>query len=66
MVKRKYAEEEEEVGRSKKRLQYAAQDRLSALSDELLLRTLSFLPIQTLTTCQRCAAIIRGSRSLLI
>lgn len=29
-------------------------DRLSDLSDELLLRALSFLPVSTLIICQRC------------
>ena len=30
-------------------------DRLSLLSDELLLRTLSFLSVSDLVSCQRCA-----------
>ena len=30
-------------------------DRLTVLSDELLLRTLSFLSVSELVTCQRCA-----------
>lgn len=30
-------------------------DRLSSLSDELILRTLSFLPVSELVVCERCA-----------
>jgi len=41
--------------RSIKRLRPNKPDRISALSDELLLRTLSFLSTQDLVLCQRCA-----------
>ena len=37
-----------------KRPRFEVLDRLSVLSDELLLRILSFVPIPTLTLCQRC------------
>ena len=38
-----------------KRLRPNAPDRLSYLSDELLLRTLSFLSVSDLVLCERCA-----------
>ena len=46
-------EYDEDESRSAKRLR--TTDRLSLLSDELLLRTLSFLSVSDLTLCQRCA-----------
>lgn len=39
---------------SGKRPRFDIVDRLSLLSDELLLRILSFVPIPTLTLCPRC------------
>ncbi|KAI9880461.1 MAG: hypothetical protein M1830_002813 [Pleopsidium flavum] len=36
-----------------KRIRYRHSDRISALSDELVLRVLSHLPVSTLTLCQR-------------
>lgn len=39
---------------SAKRPKFTVVDRLSSLSDELLLRALSFVPIPSLTVCQRC------------
>ena len=42
-----------EIDRKSKRRRRNDIDRLSALSDELLLRALSFLPVPTLTICQR-------------
>ena len=46
--------EDAEVDRESKRRRRDDADRLSKLSDELLLRALSFLPVPTLTICQRC------------
>ena len=54
MAKRSY--EDQNVGdRSAKRLRPNHADRLSQLSDELLLRTLSYLSVSDLVLCQRCA-----------
>ena len=41
--------------RSTKQPRRENPDRLSLLSDELLLRTLSFLSVSDLVSCQRCA-----------
>ena len=41
--------------RSSKQPRLEDPDRLSLLSDELLLRTLSFLSVSDLVSCQRCA-----------
>ena len=41
--------------RSAKRLRPNKIDRLSILSDELVLRALSLLPISDLVVCERCA-----------
>ena len=41
--------------RSSKQPRLERLDRLSLLSDELLLRTLSFLSVADLVSCQRCA-----------
>lgn len=38
-----------------KRLRSNAPDRLSSLSDELILKAFSFLPISELVNCERCA-----------
>ena len=57
MPKRSRADSEE-VTSVPKRLRLKCPDRLSVLSDELLLRTLSFLPIPDLVLCERCASII--------
>ena len=46
-------EEETVEDRPEKRLRAPSVDRLSRLSDELLLRVLSFVPVPTLNTCQR-------------
>lgn len=51
MVKR-YREELEYTGLNK-RLRCAPRDRLSALSDELLLVLLSYLPVHDLTRCEQ-------------
>lgn len=48
-------EEDVDAIRSVKRLRTNHPDRLSLLSDELLLRTLSHLPVPDLARCQRCA-----------
>lgn len=51
MGKREREVIEEEV--SKKRRRLGTGDRLSALSDELLLVLLSYLPVTDLTRCER-------------
>jgi F-box domain len=38
---------------SPKRLRFSRPDRLSRLSDELILRILSFVDVSDLTSCQR-------------
>lgn len=43
---------------SAKRPRFRVVDRLSSLSDELLLRTLSFVPVPNLTVCQRCVCTL--------
>ncbi len=48
-------EEDVEDHRSSKQPRLSNPDRLSLLSDELLLRTLSFLSVSDLVSCQRCA-----------
>ena len=56
MVKRARSEEDDEGRQQPKRQQQrhpSSIDRLSSLSDELLLRILSNLPVSTLTLCQR-------------
>ncbi|KAL9629495.1 MAG: hypothetical protein Q9204_005238 [Flavoplaca sp. TL-2023a] len=57
MVKRD-REELEDAG-SNKRLRYAPRDRLSALSDELLLVLLSYLPVHDLTRCEQLSTRLR-------
>ena len=49
-------EGKENTGKTKKRRCVRSLDRLSSLSDELLLRILSYLPIADLTLCERCVA----------
>ncbi|MCJ1385473.1 hypothetical protein MMC17_008596 [Xylographa soralifera] len=53
MAKRPWSPEEDAEVSSAKRPRYGPTDRLSALSDELVLRTLSFLPISNLVVCHR-------------
>ncbi|KAI9886066.1 MAG: ubiquitin-like protein atg8 [Watsoniomyces obsoletus] len=53
MSKRPLIEEDVEFGPANKRLRYNRPDRLSRLSDELLLRVFSFLPVPTLASCHR-------------
>lgn len=48
-------EEDIDDQRSTKQPRLENPDRLSLLSDELLLRTLSFLSVSDLVSCQRCA-----------
>lgn len=48
-------EEDVDDQRSSKQPRLGDPDRLSLLSDELLLRTLSFLSVSDLVSCQRCA-----------
>ena len=48
-------EEDVDDQRSSKQPRRGDPDRLSLLSDELLLRTLSFLSVSDLVSCQRCA-----------
>lgn len=57
--------EEAEVERPSKRLRPQSLDRFSALSDELLLRTLSFLSITDLVLCERCEYKTPREKSLL-
>ena len=54
MVKR-YRHEDSDSQPVRKRLRPDVPDRLSYLSDEVLLRTLSFLPVSDLLLCQRYA-----------
>ena len=54
MVKRSRGSQEKD-DRSAKRLCLSDPDRLSHLSDELLLRTLSYLSVSDLVLCQRYA-----------
>lgn len=54
MAKRPH-EDQEPDDRSAKRLCPDDPDRLSDLSDELLLRTLSYLSVSDLVLCQRYA-----------
>ena len=61
MTKRKWIEVgddgcSETGGKRRQHDAASAVDRLSYLSDELILRTLSFLPVASLVTCQRCAS----------
>lgn len=55
MTKRQRLDEDAvaEEQRSVKRTKQSSPDRLSSLSDELLLKILSFLPISQLVVCQR-------------
>jgi hypothetical protein len=53
MGKRAREGEAESNDRSSKRMKPSATDRLSKLSDELILRVLSFLPVSQLVICQR-------------
>lgn len=51
MVKRGHDEKGDVI--SSKRLRFDGRDRLSALSDELLLVLLSYLPFYDLTRCEQ-------------
>ena len=52
----KRSREDQEIDdRSPKRLRPSSPDRLSHLSDELLIRTLSYLSVSDLVRCQRYA-----------
>ncbi|MCJ1295728.1 hypothetical protein MMC34_007292 [Xylographa carneopallida] len=53
MAKRPWSSKEHAEAYPVKRPRYSSTDRLSALSDELVLRTLSFLPVSTLVACHR-------------
>ncbi|MCJ1390815.1 hypothetical protein MMC18_003676 [Xylographa bjoerkii] len=53
MVKRPFSDAEDVAVSPSKRLRRHPADRLSALSDEIVLRTLSFLPISSLVVCHR-------------
>lgn len=46
---------------SAKRPRFAVVDRLSSLSDELILRTLSFVPVPNLTVWQRCVSALQST-----
>jgi hypothetical protein len=53
MVKRGAEEADLDVDHETKRIRPAVRDHLSHLSDELLLRVLSYLPVSQLALCQR-------------
>jgi hypothetical protein len=53
MVKRGAAEAGLDVDIDTKRIRPSSRDHLSRLSDELLLRVLSCLPVSQLALCQR-------------
>jgi len=53
MVKRRADEADLDATHEAKRIRPAVRDHLSHLSDELLLRVLSYLPVSQLATCQR-------------
>lgn len=53
LVMKRSREVEDEVQHPAKVRRVANVDRLSGLSDELLIRILSFLPVSSLLTCQR-------------
>ncbi|KAL8669546.1 MAG: hypothetical protein Q9168_005865 [Polycauliona sp. 1 TL-2023] len=59
MVKR--AREEQEHTVSNKRFHYESRDRFSALSDELLLVLLSYLPVHDLTRCEHDSQIWKAA-----
>ncbi|KAI4194573.1 MAG: hypothetical protein LQ346_003650 [Caloplaca aetnensis] len=61
MGKREREVIEEEV--SKKRRRLGTGDRLSALSDELLLVLLSYLPVTDLTRCERLSRRLKALAS---
>ncbi|KAK3670892.1 hypothetical protein LTR78_009170 [Recurvomyces mirabilis] len=52
-----------EEERSPKRARPSTVDRLSELSDELILRVLSYLPVSQLTVCERLSCKYRGLAS---
>ncbi|MCJ1482574.1 hypothetical protein MMC06_002740 [Schaereria dolodes] len=65
MVKR--ARENEDEVLNTKRVRFSSGDKLSALSDEIILRTLSFLPVHTLSLCQRISrrfCVLAGDHQL--
>ncbi|RMY75415.1 hypothetical protein D0863_02593 [Hortaea werneckii] len=53
MVKRSREEDAVDSSRDEKRLRTTKVDRFSRLSDELILRVLSYLPVSQLVVCQR-------------
>lgn len=53
MVKRRADNDDEQVLPPAKRGRNSSPDQLSRLSDELLLRILSYVPVTTLNVCQR-------------
>ena len=53
MVKRRADEADLDANHEAKRIRPAVRDHLSHLSDELLLRVLSCLPVSQLAICQR-------------
>lgn len=55
VMPKRLREEDVDDQRSSKQPRLENPDRLSLLSDELLLRTLSFLSVSDLVSCQRCA-----------
>lgn len=53
MVKRARQEDDAAGSPATKRVRPSSVDRLSRLSDELVLRVLSYLPVSQLVICQR-------------
>lgn len=53
MAKRRHSEVSADGEPAPKRVKPSVVDRLSKLSDELILRVLSFLPVSELVVCQR-------------
>lgn len=64
MLKRPSEQDLDNDGRCSKRFRPRARDRLSSLSDELILRTFSFLPVSQLVVCERCAHSVFSARRL--
>ena len=59
MTKRLHGDDPPEDERSSKRARRSSVDRFSRLSDELILRVLSHLPVEQLVICQRCVCALQ-------
>ena len=66
MTKRKWIEADEERSPNSAKKRRSDYDRLSSLSDELVLRTLSFLPVASLATCQRLVSTCLSKPTFLL